>query len=146
LTVLTYNLFPGLLWSSPWSWTLNLMLHTFLHPVIVIFSQHMPIPSQLFCRNTNVMSSIPNPSLSSLLGNLSFSLMPHIHLQVTQKKTVSHKMRNPTAKMAQKLSLHQNFIAHNTPQILLQSFHKLLQIMPINVVTSCCVYCSHFSF
>ena len=32
LTVLTYNLFPGLLWSSPWSWTLNFMLHTFLHP------------------------------------------------------------------------------------------------------------------
>ena len=22
LTVLMYNLFPGLLWSSPWSWTL----------------------------------------------------------------------------------------------------------------------------
>ena len=40
LTVLTYNLFPGLLWSSPWSWTLNFMLHTFFHPVIVIFLQH----------------------------------------------------------------------------------------------------------
>ena len=46
LTVLTYNLFPGLLWSSPWSWTLNFMLHTFLHPVIVIFSQHMSVPAQ----------------------------------------------------------------------------------------------------
>ena len=36
----------GLLWSSPWSWTLNFMLHTFLHPVIVIFSQHMTVPAQ----------------------------------------------------------------------------------------------------
>ena len=46
LTVLSNNLFPGPLWSSPWSWTLNFILHTFLHPVIVIFSQHMPIPTQ----------------------------------------------------------------------------------------------------
>ena len=46
LTVLTYNLFPGLLWSSPWSWTLNFILHTFLHQVIVIFSQQMTVPAQ----------------------------------------------------------------------------------------------------
>ena len=32
--------------------------------------------------NTNAMSSIPSLSLSSLLGNLSFSLMPHIHLTI----------------------------------------------------------------
>ena len=32
LTVLSYNLFPGRLWSSSWSWTLNFILHTFLHP------------------------------------------------------------------------------------------------------------------
>ena len=36
----------------------------------------------LFCCNTNVMPSIPNLSLSSLLGNLSFTLMPHIHLTI----------------------------------------------------------------
>jgi len=30
----------------------------------------------------NVMSSIPNLSLSSLLGNLSYTLMPHIHLTI----------------------------------------------------------------
>ena len=36
----------------------------------------------LFCCNTNTMSSIPSLSLRSLLGNLSFSLMPHIHLTI----------------------------------------------------------------
>ena len=46
LTVLTYNLFPGPLWSSPWSWILNFILRAFLHPIIIIFSQHMLIPTQ----------------------------------------------------------------------------------------------------
>ena len=35
LTVLSNNLFPGPLWSSPWSWTLNFILHAFLHPIII---------------------------------------------------------------------------------------------------------------
>ena len=42
LTVRSDNLSPGLLWS----WTLYFILHAFLHPVIIIFSQHMPIPMQ----------------------------------------------------------------------------------------------------
>ena len=46
LTILSDNLCPGFLWSSSWSWTLNFILHTFLYPIIVIFSQHMPIPTQ----------------------------------------------------------------------------------------------------
>ena len=46
LTVLSYNLSPGPLWSSSWSWTPNFILHTFLHSIIVFFSQHMPIPSK----------------------------------------------------------------------------------------------------
>ena len=37
---------PGPLWSSSWSWTLNFILHTFLHPIIIFLSQHMPIPTQ----------------------------------------------------------------------------------------------------
>jgi len=41
-----YNLSPGPLWSFLWSWTLNFILHTFLHPIIIFFSQHMPIPAQ----------------------------------------------------------------------------------------------------
>jgi len=36
----------------------------------------------LFCCNTNAISSIPILSLSCLLGNLSFSLMLHIHLTI----------------------------------------------------------------
>ena len=46
LTVLSNNHVPGPLWSSPWSWTLNFILYALLHPVIIIFSQHMPIPTQ----------------------------------------------------------------------------------------------------
>jgi len=46
LRVVSYNLSPGPLWSSSWSWTLNFILHTFLHPIIIIFSQHTPIPTQ----------------------------------------------------------------------------------------------------
>ena len=45
LTVLFDNLSPGPLWSSSWPWTLNFILHAFLHPIIIIFSQHMPIPT-----------------------------------------------------------------------------------------------------
>ena len=46
LTVLSNNLFPGPLWSSHWSWTPNFILHAFLHPIIINFSQHMAIPTQ----------------------------------------------------------------------------------------------------
>ena len=38
--------------------------------------------SSLVCCSTNVMSSVPNFFLSSLLGNLSFALTPHIRLTI----------------------------------------------------------------
>ena len=79
LTVLSNNLFPGPLWSSPWSWTRNFILHAFLHPIIIIFRSTCPYRRSLFCCNINAMSSTPSLSLSSLLGSLSFSLTPHIH-------------------------------------------------------------------
>ena len=45
-----HNLFaqtcPRPLLSISWSGALHLIFHTFLHPVSVFFSQHMPIPSQ----------------------------------------------------------------------------------------------------
>jgi len=41
-----HNLSPSFLWSTSWPCTLHFMLHTFLHPIIVFFSQHKPIPSQ----------------------------------------------------------------------------------------------------
>jgi len=31
---------PSFLWSASWPGTLHFILHTFLHPIIVIFSQH----------------------------------------------------------------------------------------------------------
>jgi len=34
------------LWSTSWPATLHFILYTFLHPIIVFFSQHMPISSQ----------------------------------------------------------------------------------------------------
>jgi len=34
------------LWFTSWPGTLHFILHTFLDPIIVFFSQHMPIPSQ----------------------------------------------------------------------------------------------------
>ena len=43
------------------------------------FLNTCPYHQSLFGCNTNAMSSIPNLFLSSLLGNLSFSLNPHIH-------------------------------------------------------------------
>ena len=43
LTVFYNNLSPSLLWSTSWPGTLHFILHTLLHPVIVFFSQHMPI-------------------------------------------------------------------------------------------------------
>jgi len=45
-TVFFRNLSPSFLWSTFWPGTLHFILHTFLHPIIVFFSQHMPIPSQ----------------------------------------------------------------------------------------------------
>jgi len=41
-----HNLSPRPLWSTSWSGALHLIFHTFLHPISVFFSQHMPIPSQ----------------------------------------------------------------------------------------------------
>jgi len=43
LTVFFHNLCPRFLWSTSWPGTLHFILLTFLHPVIVFFSQHIPI-------------------------------------------------------------------------------------------------------
>ena len=46
LAIFLHNLFPCPRWSTSWSGALHLIFHTFLHPISVFFSQHMPIPSQ----------------------------------------------------------------------------------------------------
>ena len=62
------------------------------------FRSTCPYHGSLFCCNINAMSSIPSLSLSSLLGSLSFSLMPHIHptilISTRWKKTISLNYRN----------------------------------------------------
>ena len=41
-----YNLSPSFLSSTSWTGILSFILHTFFHPIIASFLQHMPIPSQ----------------------------------------------------------------------------------------------------
>ena len=67
-----------------WLGTLHFMLRTFLHPIIVFFLQHMPIPLQpvFFCCSTEIMSSNSSLPLNSLLGTLSCNFTPHIHLTI----------------------------------------------------------------
>jgi len=69
LTVLLHTLCPSFL-STSWSGTLHFKLHTFLHPIIVIFVQHNQYHCNLFCCSTKIISSNPSHSLNSLLGNL----------------------------------------------------------------------------
>jgi len=78
-----HTLSLSFLWSTSWPGTLHFILHTFLHPIIVFFSQPMSIPSQpIFCCRTELMSSNPSLSLNPLLWNLSCSLIPHIYLTI----------------------------------------------------------------
>jgi len=44
LAIFLHNLSPCPLWSTTWSGALHLIFHTYLHPISVFFSQHMPIP------------------------------------------------------------------------------------------------------
>jgi len=46
LTVFFHNFSSSFLCSTSWPATLHFILHTFLHPNIVLFLQHMPIPLQ----------------------------------------------------------------------------------------------------
>ena len=80
LTILSYNLCPGHLWSSSWSWTLN-FIHFFTQS-LSSFRSTCPYQRSLFCCNTSAMSSVPSLYLNSLLGSLSFNLTPHIHLTI----------------------------------------------------------------
>ena len=70
---------PGPLWFSSWSGTLYFILHTFLHQIVIFFSQHMSIPSQpvLPQYQCYVIYVIYSQSLSQLLTT-------HISLTVKQ--------------------------------------------------------------
>jgi len=46
LAIFLHKLCPRPVWSTSWSGALHLIFHTFLHPIIVFFLQHMPMPLQ----------------------------------------------------------------------------------------------------
>ena len=46
LAIFLHNLLPCPVWSTSWSAALRLIFRSFLHPISVFFSLHMPIPSR----------------------------------------------------------------------------------------------------
>jgi len=54
-TVFFHNLSASFLWSTSWPGTLHFILHTFLHPIIVIFAQ-CPYHRNMFCPSNHVGS------------------------------------------------------------------------------------------
>jgi len=58
---------------------------TAILPYCLLLAAHAytsPYHRNLFCRSTEIMSSNPSLSLNPLLGTLSCSLTPHIHLTI----------------------------------------------------------------
>jgi len=82
LEILLHNLSQSPFWSTFWFGALQLLFHTFVHPISVFFSQHMPYHCNLFYCSINIISSIPSLSLNSLLGTPSFTSPLHIHLTI----------------------------------------------------------------
>ena len=60
------NLSPSFLWSTSWPGTLHFILHTFLHPIIVFFSQQMPIPNDTIATCFAVVPKLCHQILASL--------------------------------------------------------------------------------
>jgi len=81
LTVFSHNFCPSLLWSTLWSGTLSTSysIHFFTQS-LSSFCSTCPYDCTLFCCSTEIISS--NSSLSALYLELSFTLMPLIHLTI----------------------------------------------------------------
>ena len=81
LAIFLHNFSPCPVWSTSWSGALHLIFHTFLHPISVVFSQHMPIPlqsvllSQLLTWNSVFYLNITHPSDHSHLCSLKCHLI-----------------------------------------------------------------------
>ena len=66
---LLHNISPSPVWSTSWYGPIHFILHTFLHPIILFFSQHMPIPTKSFQviqdnlgkheRHSNMLQKLP---------------------------------------------------------------------------------------
>jgi len=76
LTVFFHNLSPSFLWSTSWPGTFHFILHIFLHPIIVFFSQHMPM-------------------LSSVLYLIEMLKMSKLYLKNNDKRIASWRCRLP---------------------------------------------------
>jgi len=83
LTVFFHNLCPSFLWSTPLGLALSssYSIHFFTQS-LSSFRSTCPYHRNLFCCSSKIMSSNPSLFLNPLLGTLSFSLMPHIHLTI----------------------------------------------------------------
>jgi len=101
-------LFDNLSWSSL---VFLLVLDPLLHTLCISSPNHR----LLFAAHANtiaafsavilMLSSIPSPSLGSLLGSLSFSLMPHIHLTILISARLSATRTQTTHTHTHKLLL-----------------------------------------
>jgi len=80
LTIFLHNLSPSALLTTSWSGALHLILHTFLHPISVCFSQHML--AACFGVGPRLYHLFLVSCLKSLLGTSSFTLTSHIHLTI----------------------------------------------------------------
>jgi len=66
LTVFFHHLSPSFLWFTSWPGTFHFILHTFLHPIIFFFHSTCRYHRNLFWCSTEIMSSNPNLSISTL--------------------------------------------------------------------------------
>ena len=100
LTVFLHNLsMSSLVWSHPR--TTSYSIHFFTQSVSS-FRSTGPYHRNLFCCSINIISSIPSPSLNSLLGTLPFTLTLHIHLTTHLCwKSIKQKLGRPVAAQAQ---------------------------------------------
>jgi len=81
--------------------TTSYSIHFFTQSVSS-FRNTCPHHHNLFCCSINIISSIPSPSLNSLLGTLPFTLTLHIHLTTHLCwKSIKQKLGRPVAAQAQ---------------------------------------------
>jgi len=82
LTIFLHNLCPGFLGLpvglAP---STSYSIHFFIQS-LSYFCSTCPYRCNLFCCSTKLMSSNPSVSVKPLLGTLSFTLTPHIHLTI----------------------------------------------------------------
>jgi len=82
LTIFFHDLSPSFLWSTSWPDILHFILHNFFTKSLSSFHNTCPYHRNLFHCSTEIISSNPSLSLNPLLGIMSCSFTPHIHLTI----------------------------------------------------------------